>query len=178
MLPLMSYIKSGDLYISSEKSKLDRSFFARPAEDVAKDLLGRIIVRERPSRATLYGRIQNVAAWEGKKGMVKDSLGAPGALMVFTSFGKRMFGIATNDIGLYSCVTFLGAPVGDKAGLREYADGPSKLAVALEIDTKLNGVPIDFGPVWIGGEAVDSKIIRKSNPSTMPENCRGTFYFR
>lgn len=155
--------------------KLSRQFFARSADQVAQDLLGRTIVREREAGATLYGRIHEVAAWEAKKGMIKESLYGPGTLMRFISRGYPIMGIATNDVGVYSCVTVLGASITDKRGDRGYFGRPSHIVSALEINPELNMVPIDIGPVWIADEGLDPTVIIRKNSSRLPVECKGIY---
>jgi len=165
--------------IPKPSTRLDRDFFARDARTVAKDLLGRILVRDRPNRATLYSSLFKIAAWEGnKKQMAKETLYAPGTLLVLPRYAIKVLGVATSDIGVASCVTFLAADVYDRSGLREHIEGPGRLSEELEVSKEYDGVPIDFSPFWIGGEAADlDRITVTKPPKLSPKGCKGHYMY-
>ena len=167
-----------EIIIPKLATKVDRKFFARGAEEVAKDLLGRTLVRERGNQARFYARLTEVAPWDGSDTMVKETLYAPGTFLVLTRYAKEVFGVATEETGVPSCVTFISAAIGDRQGFREYAEGPGNLAEVLEIEKELDGVPIDFSPIWIGGESVNEDKIHQRKPSKLPAGCKGYFYFK
>ncbi|MBI2499168.1 DNA-3-methyladenine glycosylase [Candidatus Woesearchaeota archaeon] len=170
-----------EYYIPQRSEALDRKFFARPAEEVAKELLGRVLVREREGKAQLYARLTEVAPWEDDRDMAKETLYAPGSLIVITRHAKKVLGVATLETGFPSCVTFISGDIYDKVGLRERVHGPGNLTKALEIGTdekELDGVPIDFSPLWFGGEAVSQDMIKHRKPSKLPNGCKGYFYYK
>jgi|TARA_Y100000310_G_scaffold159352_1_gene158917 DNA-3-methyladenine glycosylase len=161
-------------------TRIDTKFFARNSKTVAKDLLGRTLVREIPNTTTLYARIQEVAAYEGSQedSMSKRVLSAPGTLIVSTKYGKRLLDIATSKIGKPSCITLIAATISDKRGKSELVHGPGNLTKILEIDKNYNGLPIELSPLWISGESIKEEKILKRNLSNLPKNCKGYFYFR
>jgi len=165
--------------IPKSSSRIHMDFFRRHAQEVAQDLLGRVLVRERVDKPTLYVQLQEVAAYEGHtKSMTKGALESVGTMGVSTKFGKYLIDISTLDICKYSCVTLIGGNLFDARGLRQVVNGPGKLSKALEIDKTYDGVPLNFAKIWIGGESVDAERILKRNKSGLPENCKGYFYFR
>lgn len=166
------------IYIPRRSEALDEAFFARPSESVARDLLGRTLVRER-NGATLYAKIQELAVWDGDKNhMRKETLSAPGTLIVFTSYAQKVFGISTDDIGKPSCVILRAATVGDKKGIGEYVEGTGMISEALDIDKDYNGLPLRHSPLWIGGQSVDENEILIRIKSKLPKNCKGYFYIK
>jgi 3-methyladenine DNA glycosylase Mpg len=170
------------IYIPQKSEALNEEFFARHAEEVAKDLLGRTLVRERPNKATLYAVINEVSAWEGdkEKSMTKGALYAPGTLLVSTKFGNHMLDISTYKIGELSCITLIAASIGDERGVRESAQGPGKLTKALEIEKdSFNGLPLRLSQyLWFGGPAASPDRIAQRSISKAPKNCRGYFYLK
>jgi len=168
------------LYIPKPSERLSERFFARDAITVAKDLLGRTLVRERPRGATLYARICEVAAYEGntEESMTEGALYAPGTLCISTKYGKRLLDIATDKKGKQSCVTLIAALVGDKRGVRELVQGPGKLTASLEIDKDLDGMLLKDSPLWIGGNTIEEQRILERMLSDVPFNCKGYYYFR
>ena len=87
-------------------SPLTRSFYARPTEEVARDLLGKIIVRPRRDRATMRARIVEVEAYLGLDDLASHArrgrtprtsimFGPPGHLYVYLIYG------------MYHCMNFV-----------------------------------------------------------------------
>lgn len=166
------------IIIPEPSSRLHLGFFARHAEDVARDLLGRVIVINRKNKDSLYARISEVAAFEGKEdSMYNGALYHPGLIAVSTKFGKQMIDISTLRPHAPSCVTLIAAEVLSRDN-QELVKGPGNLTSALKIDSQYDGLSIDSEAVWIGGESVDSSVIRKRNLSGVPANCKGYFYIR
>ena len=165
-----------EIIIPKLSTKVNRKFFARGAEEVARDLLGRTLVRE--SKTLLYARLTEVAPWEESDLMAKETLYAPGTFLVLTRYAKKVLGVATEETGVPSCVTLISAAIRDRRGFREYVEGPGNLARALEVEKELDGVPIDFSPMWIGGESVDENRIHYKKPLKLPAGCKGYFYFK
>ena len=167
-----------EIIVPNLATKVDRKFFARGAEEVARDLLGRTLVREQGNQARFYARLTEVAPWDGRDTMAKETLYAPGTFLVLTRYAKKVFGVATEKTGVPSCVTFISAAIGNRGGFREYVEGPGNLAKVLEIEKELDGVPIDFSPMWIGGVPVDDNRIHQRKPLKLPAGCKGYFYFK
>jgi len=170
-----------ELIIPKKSTRVDLDFFKRHAETVAKDLLGRVFVRE-VGRKTLYLRLEEVAAFEGDiekmRKRYKGVLEYPGTLAISTQFGQDLIHISTLGLGEPSCVNLIAGTLFDKQGYEEYVNGPGNLSLALEIDKDYNGVLLNFNKFWIGGLAVEKNRILKRDKSGLPENCKGYFYFR
>jgi 3-methyladenine DNA glycosylase Mpg len=170
-----------EIILPDKRSRLERKFFSRRSDIVAQDLLGRILVHERPDAATLYLLIKEASAYQGKiKSTSKGLLCAPGTIGISTKYGQRMLDIATGEIAEPSCVTLIGGQIYDGRGFRVAVNGPGKLTSSLEIDRNYDGLIVDLGvsPVWIGGESVGDEQILRRKKSNTPENCLGYFYLK
>ena len=169
----------GRIKIPGKSERLPLEFFARKAEAVARDLLGRVLVVERPRKCPLYARIHEASAYEGEEdSSSKGILYAPGIVGISTKFGKRLLDISTNRQNIPSCVTLIGGDIHDGAGQREFAQGPGNLTKALEIGPEYDGLEITTPPLWIGGNSINPDIIKQRKLSNVPANCKGYFYFR
>jgi DNA-3-methyladenine glycosylase len=140
--------------------RLTRPFFGRYTPDVARELLGCLLVR-RIGRRTLSGRIVEVEAYRGSddpashsyRGETKRSsimFGEPGHVYVFFSYGFHWcLNFTTEEEGQPGAVLIRALePV---EGIEEMAsnrgvsevgrltDGPGKLTKALSIDGGFNG---------------------------------------
>ena len=175
-----------ELIIPKKSSRVALNFFKRHAEEVAKDLLGRVFVSE-TNRRNIYLRLEEVAAFEGEaESELKQSMSSrypgiyfyPGTLSVSTKFGQNLIHISTLDINKPSCINLIAGTLFDKKCYEEYINGPGNLSDALEIDKSYNGVHLNFNKIWIGGESVEKSRILKRNRSGLPENCKGYFYFK
>lgn len=168
-----------ELIIPKSSTRVHMDFFRRNADEVAQDLLGRVLVKERTGKNPLYMRLDEIAAYEGEvKSMTKGALESAGTIGVSTKYGKHLIDISTLDICEYSCITLIGGTLFDGRGFREIINGPGKVSAALEIDKTYDGVPLNFAKIWIGGEPVIADDILKRNKSGLPENCKGYFYFK
>ncbi len=174
------------LQIPKSSTRLYLDFFARASEEVAKDLLGRVMVNERKGKSPLYVQLTEIAAYEGivgddiekAKKRHKNLFYSNGVLGVSSAYGKCLIDIGTQGLCEPSCVTLIAGILFNKRGISENLQGPGNLSEALEIDRSYDGVPLNFGAIWIGGFSVDQSQIQKRNKSNVPENCKGFFYFR
>lgn len=155
--------------------KLNAGFFARSPDIVAKELLGKYIVRILNERA-LKGIISEVAAYQGIAG--KRTSGninsAPGVISISTKYGNRLLDISTGREGEYSCITLRAAEFewGDK---KQLVKGPGKLCKALGLDSRLNGLPAyDNNELWF--EDAQGSLDFIAQTKNMPSNCLG--YYR
>lgn len=135
-------------------SLLPRSFYARPALVVARDLLGRHLVRQ-TGEQRLVGRIIEVEAYGGaldsashaSKGMTprtEPMFGPPGHAYVYLIYGLHdMLNVVTDTTGEPGAVLIRAmTPVAGEAAMiahrggkrgRQLANGPGKLAQALNV---------------------------------------------
>jgi 3-methyladenine DNA glycosylase Mpg len=166
--------------LPERKNRLSRSFFARAAEKVAKDLLGRFLAIEQPGDKTLYARLYEIAAFEGgaASSMSKGSLYSPGTLSISTKHGKKLIDIATKEICTPSCITLIAGMVGDGTNTPQFIQGPGNLAKKLNINSDYDGLPIDISYVWLAGDSAEPEEIFKRKSEKIALNCKGYFYMR
>jgi DNA-3-methyladenine glycosylase len=154
---------------------LPRDFYARPAVEVARDCLGKILVH-----GSTAGRIVEVEAylgvddraahaWRGLTDRTRVIFGPPGRAYVYFIYG------------MYECLNFVAEPEGmagcvliralePLAGLgimrrrrraahrvEDLASGPGKLTLAMGITRKLNGADLVRGPLQVRRMADESR---------------------
>ena len=145
-----------------------RRFFRRSAEEVAKDLLGRYLVRETRD-LSLVGRIIQTGAYEegpetpSRQGM----LYTPGTIFTMPFRGNYFLNIATDRSGEPSCV--LVRQVALNEGV---LDGPGKAGDFFEVEN-LDG--LFFGDEFqLLGNSVDPRRIKRQVKGSS-DNCLGYY---
>jgi DNA-3-methyladenine glycosylase len=151
---------------------LPRSFFSRPAEVVAPELIGCLLVRRQASGALLWGVIVETEAyggpldrashaWKGMTPRSKTMFGPPGTAYVYLCYGMhRMMNVVTAPEGVAAAVLIRGVePVEGHqrmARRRKYAPtdprvaaGPGALTQALGIKMSWDGCDLVSGPIRI-----------------------------
>ncbi len=150
--------------------KLDAAFFARPTPEVARDLLGRRLVR-RLEGERLSGIIVETEAYVGESDTAchasrgctprtRVMYGPPGRYYVYLIYGMHhMLNIVTAAEGEPEAVLI--RALWPEEGLermralrggvpdRRLADGPGKLCRALAIDRGLNGASVEGDELWL-----------------------------
>ena len=152
-------------------SKLSRSFYSRPALEVASDLLGKVLVR-RIGRKRLSGKIVETEAYVGPHDLAcHASKGHTPRTSVM--FGPPGYAYVYMIYGFYFCLNVVTEPVGHPAAvliravepmenvdvmrrLRDnpqketnIASGPGKLCMAMSIDKTLNGANLLGNVLWL-----------------------------
>lgn len=144
------------------------SFFARRTDNVARDLLGREIVRKAGGR-WLRARIVETEAYmadgdpaahssRGPTPRAKVMFGPPGTIYVYFIYGNYfLLNFVTEKEGTAGAVLIRaveplegietmarrrGLKVDTPSRLRQLTSGPGKLVIALGIDGSLNGKPL------------------------------------
>src|SRR5271154_6558815 len=153
--------------ILSGSTLLDRDFYARPATDVARDCLGKILVH----RGTA-GRIVEVEAylgvgdraahaWSGITDRTRVIFGEPGHAYVYFIYGMyECLNFVCEPVGQAGCVLIRALePIAGTATMRrrrptakrpeDLANGPGKLTLAMGITRKLNGADLTDGPLQL-----------------------------
>lgn len=167
-------------------SPLAREFYRRPTQEVARDLLGKVLVH-RTDEETLSGIVVETEAYLGKND--------PGshASTRRTQRNSVMFGMAGVayvyfTYGMHHCFNAVAKPPGEAGAvliralepldgisvmrerrgrddLRELTDGPAKLAQALGIDRRHNGTDLTGDALFfrpgdreVGGIEVSGRI--------------------
>ena len=155
-------------------SPLPTSFYRRPAEEVARDLLGRYLVRELKGERLVLRLVETEAylgapdrashAWGGRRTPRNESLYLPGGhAYVYFIYGMHFcLNAVTGEADIGSAVLLrAGEPVEGEDRMREnrrwtriprpgdLAGGPGKLCQALAVGRDLDGVRLDQPPLWI-----------------------------
>jgi DNA-3-methyladenine glycosylase len=153
------------------RRRLVRAFFARPAVEVAPDLLGRVLVHRLPDGTRLAGRIVETEAYEpgdpashGYRGPTPRNatmFGPPGRLYVYFTYGNHwMANVVARRLGEGSAVLLRALePVAGldqmarrrgRDGRLDLCSGPGKLCQALGIDRSLDGADLVRGTsIWL-----------------------------
>jgi DNA-3-methyladenine glycosylase len=164
---------------------LPPSFYRRPAEIVARDLLGRYLVREWKGERLVLRLVEVEAylgapdrashAWDGRRTPRNESLYLPGGhAYVYFIYGMHFcLNAVTGEAGVGSAVLLrAGTPVAGEERMAEnrgwlkkvrpgdLAGGPGKLCQALGVGRELDGVLLDRPPLYITkGEPAGEKLI-------------------
>lgn len=148
------------------RNPLNRDFFERKTEEVARQLLGCILVRE-VENSLLSGRIVEVEAYLpdgdpaahafiGQTLRNKVLFGQAGFSYVFRIHGQNCLNVVAEPEGIPGCVLIRALePVGGIDLMRnnrkrrvereeELTNGPGKLCQSLRIDLNLNGVDLTY----------------------------------
>jgi DNA-3-methyladenine glycosylase len=128
---------------------LPREFYLRPAAEVARDLLGKILAfGDRSARIVeteAYLGVDDGAA-HSARGLTPRTqviFGPPGHAYVYFVYGMHYcLNIVCEPEGIAGCVLI-------RALERDDANGPAKLTRALGISLEQNGVDLTKGPITI-----------------------------
>ncbi|MCP2520149.1 DNA-3-methyladenine glycosylase [SCandidatus Aminicenantes bacterium Aminicenantia_JdfR_composite] len=166
--------------VKKEKVILERSFFARNSLEVARDILGHILVRE-SSEGKTSGIIVETEVYRGEddpasfayRGRTKRSeplYGSPGTAFVYMTYGMYyLLNIITEKENFPAAILIRavepleGVELMKKRrktnNIRNLASGPGKLAQAFAIDLSLNGVDMTspYSPLYVGEKKVEAK---------------------
>jgi DNA-3-methyladenine glycosylase len=132
---------------------LPRSFYERPTTLVARELLGKVLVRRLPG-ATVRARIVEVEAYLGERDAASHArrgptpraaimFGPPGRLYVYLIYGMHhcMNFVCEQDGTAGAVLIRAAAPVGDEAHPRTMS-GPGKLCAHLAIALAHKGLDL------------------------------------
>ncbi len=146
---------------------LARAFYARPATEVARTLLGKFLVHGRTA-----GRIVEVEAylglhdraahaWHGITARTRVLFGPPGHAYVYFVYGMyECLNVVAEPEGTAGCVLIRALqPLAGVALMRrrrqgvprleDLASGPGKLTIAMGITRRHNGADLTHGPLTI-----------------------------
>jgi DNA-3-methyladenine glycosylase len=151
----------------SSNQPLPRSFYARPAIDVARGLLGKILVHRNTSARIVeteaYLGVDDRAAhaWRGITPRTKVIFGPAGHAYVYLIYGMyECLNIVAEEEGSAGCVLIRALePLTGLSLMRkrrpgahrdhDLANGPGKLTLALGITRKHNGVDMTKGSLTV-----------------------------
>jgi DNA-3-methyladenine glycosylase len=130
---------------------LDASFFDRETVVVARDLLGKVVVREVEGRS-LWGRLVEVEAYLGPDDLASHSAGGRRSPRNEVMYGAPGHAYVYFTYGMHHCLNFVTRPSGIPQAVLVRAlepgpgvgrcGGPGLVCRALDIDRALNGVPL------------------------------------
>jgi DNA-3-methyladenine glycosylase len=130
---------------------LDASFFDRETVAVARDLLGKVVVREVDGRS-LWGRLVEVEAYLGPDDLAAHSAGGRRSPRNEVMYGAPGHAYVYFTYGMHHCLNFVTQPTGIPQAVLVRAlepgpgvgrcGGPGLVCRALDIDRGLNGVPL------------------------------------
>jgi DNA-3-methyladenine glycosylase len=139
---------------------LPESFYVRPVEQVAHDLLGACLNAE-----TLEGQVRGIIveteAYGGpddlashaafrKSGYVKHMWGPPGTVYVYKAYGMYpCLNIVTGTDGEAAAVLVRAISVLEPEPDNKIASGPGRLGRVIGLSTRHNGLMIYERPYWI-----------------------------
>ena len=166
-------------------AKLPRSFYARPTLRVARDLLGKRLVRNYRSRR-LSGIIVETEAYRGPEDVASHARHGE-ASRAAPMFGEPGHAYVYFTYGMYHCMNCVSEPKGSGTGIliralepaegietmrcrrgpkisdHNLTNGPGKLAIALDITAKLNREDLLGERLWIEeAPVVPSRKVGKS----------------
>lgn len=164
---------------------IPKSFFSRSAVEVARDILGKLLVRKFDG-CILAGLIVEAEAYQGENDLgchakagltqrTKVMYGPPGHAYVYFTYGLHwMLNAVTGDegfpaavlirgiepvVGLDAMRTLRAQPKVRKSGIIRsgWTDGPAKLCKALGVDGKLNDIDLcnDKSQLWIADAGIN-----------------------
>lgn len=137
---------------------LPASFYARPADQLAPALLGKVLSVTGPD-GTRRGRIVETEAYVGEEdlachasrgmtGRTRVLYQAPGTIYVYLIYGMyNLFNVVAAEVGHPHAV--LVRAVEPEAGCVGRTDGPGRLTRALGIDLRHNGLDLFTSPVTL-----------------------------
>jgi DNA-3-methyladenine glycosylase len=148
--------------------KVPRSFYAQPTIHVARQLLGKYLVRRHPDGTTV-GKIVETEAYvgphdlachaaKGRTARTEVMFGPPGHAYVYFIYGVYYcLNIVTEEVGHASAVLIRSLEPIEGIDLmqqrrrlddlRKLASGPGKLCLAMAIDKTLNGADMSRGNI-------------------------------
>jgi DNA-3-methyladenine glycosylase len=177
-VPVPSY----RMIAGTESTPIQRDFFDRPVLDVAPDLLGRVLIR-RTEDGPIALRLSEVEAYAGPvdpgshayRGRTDRNavmFGPPGHAYVYFTYGMwHCLNLVCGPEGNPSGVLLRGGEITEGADLahkrrptsrrlHDLAQGPARLATALDVDRTLNGSDVCGG----GPEASPLSVLHGTPP--------------
>lgn len=130
---------------------LDAAFFDRETVAVARDLLGKVLVRE-VNGQSMWGRLVEVEAYMGPEDLASHSSGGRRSPRNEVMYGPPGHAYVYFTYGMHHCLNFVTRPVGVPQAVLVRAlepgpgvgrcGGPGLVCRALDIDRGLNGFPL------------------------------------
>ncbi len=149
-----------------------QKFFGRKSSQVAKDLLGRIILRD-TEKGSIAAKIIQTGAYEGgdPKPSREGMKYAPGKIFLMPYRSTYLLNITTDKEGVPSCVEIREVEFNNKT-----LKGSGKIATALKISSNLEGKLLGKEVQIIGEPINNSKISKLIDGCS--DNCLGYYTYR
>ena len=164
--------------------KLGRNFYRRPTLEVARELIGKVLVR-RFENGRASGVIVETEAYigsddlachasKGRTPRTQVLFGAPGRTYVYLIYGfHHLLNVVTEDEGFPAAVLIRAIePLDGVALMRrnrphvgtvsDIGSGPGKLCQALAVDRGMNNVSVSGSTLWIADRGIDPGPIASS----------------
>lgn len=153
------------------KMRLKRSFFVRPTLKVAKELLGKYLVRK-IGQKKLVGKIVETEAYIGPKDRASHAYGGKvtarckteyligGYIYIYLCYGIYwQLNITTAKAGKPECVLIRALePLNGKARLKRVASGPGKLCRWLKLNKSFNEEDlVESKRIWLEDRGIKIK---------------------
>jgi len=137
---------------------LDREFFDRDTVTVARELLGKVLVRQLDG-TTFWGRLVEVEAYLGPEDLAAHSsrgrrsprnevmYGSPGHAYVYFTYGMHFcLNFVTREAGVPQAVLVRALEPGPRV---DRCSGPGLVCRALRIDRSVNGLPLKPPDIYL-----------------------------
>jgi len=135
--------------MAQELKKLNKSFFAKPADAVAKALLGKILTRKINNKLLKAKIVETEAyfgnkdpasrAFKGKNKISEMMWQEAGKIMIYNVHMYKMFNLVTGKTGIPSAVLIRAL---EPLNFQARCSGPGLLTNSLKIDKSLHGQDI------------------------------------
>ena len=173
-----------------KRKKLSPVFFERDTLAVAKDLLGKFLVRRYRDKSISL-MITKVEAYDGLNDRASHArsgktdrnapmFGKPGHWYVYFTYGMHwLINIVVREAGYPAAVLIRGGFTVDSDGEPIYVNGPARVAKFLKVTGKFNGLPANSKTgFWIEerGIRIPAKKIRRGQRIGI--NHAGTYWIR
>jgi len=142
---------------------LDAAFFDRETVAVARDLLGKVLVREVDGRR-MWGRLVEVEAYLGPEDLASHSSGGRRSPRNEVMYGPPGHAYVYFTYGMHHCLNFVTRPPGVPQAVLVRAleprpgvgrcGGPGLVCRALDIDRALNGVRLAPPALYVVDDGV------------------------
>lgn len=168
-----------------EACRLGRDFYARSVLEVARDMVGKVLVHEAPE-GVARGRIVETEAYRGPEDRAAHSVGGrrtarteamfgpPGHAYMFVLYGVHWaFNAVAGEEGQPHAVLVraleplepqatMAARRAMDTGRRELTNGPGKLCAALGLDRRHYGADLCAGPLYLADDGARPRVGRSA----------------
>ncbi|OGC44926.1 hypothetical protein A2V54_01365 [candidate division WWE3 bacterium RBG_19FT_COMBO_53_11] len=156
------------------RTRLKRDFFARPAEAVAPNLLGKFIVRKFPDGTVKEGMINEVEAYVGRKDLASHAAGGKRTKRNEVMFGPPGHAYVYFTYGMHWLLNVVCSSVDDPQAVLirglDTVSGPARLTKQFQIDGRLNGEDlVESKVLWLEDRSSSGRpVVRTSDIKITP----------